>query len=203
MNLRSAFLFLILPVFAFSQNSPPAFKGIPFGVDATTFLSLYKPGGRWGERGGVPQVSFDEGRRAVVIQPPNSSGVVSGQMYSVTLKDSVANVDADLVLFFAIQNDEDVKIAKSGVTRALASRALFYEVFASFDRRTFDHVYAATCAKYGEPTTINEKRRVWDWDLSQVFLRLDESYMNTGKMVLTIKAKSVKSLSVSSAAAQL
>ncbi len=196
-------LLIALPALVFAQKTPPSFKGVPFGVGTSTFLSLYKPGGRWAERGGVPQVELNEASRAVIVQPPNVSGVSMGQMYSATLQDSVANVDAQIVLFFAIQSEQDFKLMKSGVTRALAERALFSEVFASFEARAFDHVFNATQARYGEPTQINSVIGISEWDTPEVFVRLQAKYLKTGRCALTIKSKTVKSLANSSAADQM
>lgn len=203
MKILPFIIFLLTIPFASSAQNSPSFKGVPFGVGSTTFLSLYKPGGQWGERGGVPQVTLSEARRAVVIEPPNASGIVSGQIYSATLSDSVANVEAQVVFYFAIQSEQDMKMMKSGVTRALAEKALFSEAVATFDRNLYSHILAATISRYGEPSSVKEKEKITEWDLPDLFLRLEERNQATRKTMLSIRAKTVKSLAVSSAAEQL
>jgi hypothetical protein len=196
-------LFIVLPSLVFAEKKQPSFKGVPFGVGASTFLSLYKPGGQWGSKGGVPQVVLNEASRAVTIMPPVVSGVSEGRIYSGTLKDSVANLDAQIVLFFAVQSEQDMALMKSGVSRTLAERALFSEVFASFEARAFEHLLDASRARYGEPTIIHADVGICEWDTEELFVRLQARYEKTGRCALTIKAKTVKSMTISAAAAEM
>lgn len=190
-QLACAFIIITCSLFG-SEIS--AFKGVPFGVGVSTFLSLYKPGGNLAEAKKAFSIYYNKNEMAVVLACPIDAGVAGGQMWSAPITDSIAGQPANIDLHFSAQNSNDAKLLESRVTREISERALFSKVVASFEKNSFEQIKVALTEKYGAPIPRSPDSVVYEWDNEAVHVVFALRTVASRKPVLVITSKKVKSL---------